>query len=166
MTIAERATSNGGDEVVSERLKELLDDVLAGRAPNTGRFCGYCYQPLAHDRTACPHCGRSTSAWAPAEAVPAELIEAHRKRRGREGTVVRAIAWTGLTLGVVLALLPFVFWDVSLWTAGAFFGLLVFFYLLSANLANSVGDALGYRWGRATFERRWNAHVAERDRSA
>ena len=42
-------------------------------------------------------------------------------------------------------------------------GLLVFFYLFSANLANSVGDALGYRWGQSIVRKRWAQLVTERD---
>ena len=45
----------------------------------------------------------------------------------------------------------------------AFFGLLVLFYLLSANLANSVGDSLGYAWGQSLVRREWARFAAERD---
>ena len=136
---------------------------MAGRAPNAGRFCGYCYHPLAAERKSCPHCGRETSVRPAAVNIPPDVIEAHRMRRGREGVVVRTIAWGGLTLGVTLALLPIAFGGVKLWTVLAFFGLLAFFYLASANLANSLGDALGYRWGQSVFRRRWERFVAERD---
>jgi hypothetical protein len=87
----------------------------------------------------------------------------HRRRRGREGMVVRTLAWGGLTLGVIVALLPFVFADVTWWSVLAFFGLLFGFYVLSANLANSVGDAIGYRWGQAIVKREWAKFTAERD---
>lgn len=73
----------------------------------------------------------------------------HRKRRSREGLVVRGIAWGGLTLGVVLSLLPLVFAGATWWSILSFFVILAFFYVLSANVANSLGDALGYRWGQA-----------------
>lgn len=150
-------------EVFSERLLVLLDDVLAGRAPNAGRFCGYCYHPLAPDRNACPHCGRSTADWHAEAAVPRAVFQMHRRRRGREGLVVRTIAWGGLTIGVIVALLPFVFADVTWWSVLAFFGLLFGFYVLSANLANSLGDALGYRWGQAIVRREWARFIADRD---
>jgi hypothetical protein len=87
----------------------------------------------------------------------------HRRRRGREGLVVRTLAWGGLTVGVIVALLPFVFADVSWWSVLAFFGLLAFFYLLSANLANSLGDSLGYRWGQSLVRREWGRFIRERD---
>ena len=150
-------------EIFSERLLILLDDVLAGRAPNAGRFCGYCYHPLAPERTTCPHCGRTTAEWPAEAAVPRAVFAMHRRRRGREGLVVRTIAWGGLTIGVIVALLPFVFADVTWWSVTAFFGLLFGFYVLSANLANSIGDALGYRWGQAVVQREWARFTAERD---
>jgi hypothetical protein len=151
-----------GDEIISQRLIELLDDMLDGRAPNAGRFCGNCYHPLAKERTACPHCGTVVAEVPTTEAVPLEIIDAHRKRRGREGTTVRTIAWTGLTLGVVAALVPLAFGGVQWWTIILFFGLMFVFYLGSANLANTVGDSLGYRWGQSLFRKRWEQHIAAR----
>jgi hypothetical protein len=150
-------------EVFSERLTVLLDDILAGREPNAGRFCGNCYHPLALERTECPHCGQTTDQRAAAEAVPKEVLEMHRLRRGREGLMVRSIAWGGLTVGVCLALVPIAFGGLVWWSAVLFFGLLAFFYLFSANMANSVGDALGYAWGQRIIRRRWERFVRERD---
>jgi hypothetical protein len=161
--VASSPSEAAGREVHSERLLALLDDILAGQAPNAGRFCGYCYHPLPPEREACPHCGRSTSEQPAAAAIPRPVIDMHRRRRGREGLVVRTIAWGGLTVGVIVALLPFVFGDVSWWTVAAFFGLLVFFYLLSANLANSLGDSLGYHWGQSLVRREWARFIRERD---
>jgi hypothetical protein len=151
------------DEVISARLVAWLDEVLAGRAPNTGRFCGNCYHPLSPERDRCPHCDTAVAAAPAVAAVPLEIIDAHRRRRGREGTVVRTIAWTGLTIGVAAALVPLAFAGVTWWSVTAFFGLMIFFYIFSANLANSLGDAWGYRWGLALFRRQWEAHIADRD---
>jgi len=141
--------------IISERLAELLDDMLAGSAPNAGRFCGNCYHPLSPERDVCPHCGTRVEECATVAAVPAEVIEAFRLRRGREGLVVRTFAWAGLTIGVIAALLPLAIAGVRWWTFVSFFALMFLFYLLAANLANSVGDSLGYRWGTAVFRRRW-----------
>jgi hypothetical protein len=151
-------------EILSERLLLLLDDVLAGQAPNAGRFCGYCYHPLSPERQVCTHCGLSTAERPAVAAVPRPVIEMHKRRRGREGLVVRTFAWGGLTVGVILALLPLAFANVSWLSVLAFFGLLAFFYLLSANLANSLGDYLGYRWGQSLVRREWARFIAERDR--
>ena len=149
--------------MLSERLEALLEDIAAGRAPNAGRFCGYCYNPLAADRQSCPNCGRATAEWPPVDHIPQEVAAMYRKGRSREGTVVRSIAWGGLTLGVTLALIPLAFGGVQWWTVSLFFGVMVFFYILSANLANSVGDALGYAWGQSILRTRWALFVEERD---
>ena len=151
------------EEVLSGRVVQLIDDILAGQAPNAGRFCGYCYHPAAAGREICPRCGRAASEWPPVDALPREMLEMQRVRRRREGMVVRSVAWGGLTIGVVVALLPLAFAGVTWWSATAFFVLLFVFYLLSANLANSVGDALGWRWGQSIIRRRWENLVAERD---
>ncbi len=156
------APAAAADEIVSARLIAWLDEVLAGRAPNTGRFCGDCYHPRRDEGEDCRHCGASAAAAGTVESVPLELIEGHRRRRGREGAVVRTIAWTGLTIGVALALVPLAFAGVTWWSVTAFFGLMIFFYIFSANLANSVGDAWGYRWGLAIFRRYWEQHLATR----
>lgn len=155
-------TASGRSEIFSERLLLLLDDVLSGQAPNAGRFCGYCYHPLPPERDACPHCGRSTAEWAPVAAIPAPVLDMHRRRRGHEGLVVRAVAWGGLTVGVGVSLLPIAFGGVGWLNIAAFFGLLFGFYVLSANLANSLGDALGYRWGQSLIRREWARFLAGR----
>lgn len=162
---AENAGPESGKDVLSPRVQALLDDVLAGRAPNAGRFCGHCYHLLSQEPDECSWCGRSTAERRPVDAVPHAVLEAHRLRRGREGLVVRTIAWTGLTVGVAVALVPLAFAGVTWWSIVSFFGLLFAFYILSANLANSVGDALGYRWGRALFRRKWEEFIRKRDGS-
>ncbi len=40
---------------------------------------------------------------------------------------------------------------------------MAFFYIGSANLANTVGDAVGYRWGQSTLRWRWQAFVRTRE---
>jgi hypothetical protein len=102
----------------------------------------------------------------PVANIPREVIEMHRLRRGREGLAVRSIAWGGLTIGVCLSLVPIAFGGLVWWSAVLFFGLLGFFYLFSANLANSVGDALGYHWGQSIIRRRWTRFVESRDAGA
>lgn len=163
LTRSEAKLPDGDKEILSQRLRDLIEDILEARVPNAGEFCGNCYHPATQATEACPHCGVATRQVAHVFSIPTEVIEAHRRRRGREGLVVRSIAWGGLTIGVIVALLPFVFGDVTVLTAALFFGLLLLFYIGSANLANSVGDSLGYRWGRSLFERQWRDFVASRD---
>jgi hypothetical protein len=154
-------------DVLSDRLIALMDDVLEGNAPNAGRFCGYCYHPVTAARQAgegpCPHCGRTAAERPEVTRVPPEVMAMYRARRAREGWTVRGIAWVGLTLGVVLGLLPLAFAGVTWWSLVAFFGTMAFFYIGSANLANSAGDALGYAWGQSVMRRRWAAFLRTRD---
>lgn len=155
--------------IFSERLLALMDDVLEGKSPNAGRFCGYCYHPIATSASRvesgepCPHCGRLAADWPPVAKVPPEVIAMYRRQLSREGLVVRSIAWGGLTLGVTLGLMPLAFFGVTWWSVLAFFGTMAFFYVASANLANSLGDALGYRWGQSQLRRRWEAFVRARE---
>lgn len=160
---AESSVEQPEEEVLSRRLALLLDDILAGRAPNAGRFCGYCYHPLAAEHRECPHCRRAVAECLPVAALPRELLEMQRLRRRREGLVVRSVAWGGLTVGVVVALAPLAFAGVTWWSVALFFGLLAFFYLVSANLANSLGDALGWRWGQSLIRCRWQRLLADRE---
>ena len=122
--------------------------------------------PLAKEAPQCSHCGASVQDMAPVRRVPGEVFAILRAQRARESWVVRGMAYGGLLAGIVLGLLPIAFADVSLWTAVALFAIIIFFYLLSANLANSVGDSLGYRWGQREAKRRWQRFVAERQRGA
>jgi hypothetical protein len=143
-----------------------MDDIMAGRAPNAGRLCGYCYHPLGKDRNLCPHCERSVTERPPAERVADPVIAMYRAGLSREALAVRGIAWGGLTIGVVVALLPVAFVGAAWWTIAALFGIMAFFYIASANLANSLGDAIGFRWGQSLLSRRWRRFVDERDGDA
>lgn len=152
-----------GQAIFSERLAALMDDILEGRAPNAGRFCGHCYHPLAQGRPSCPYCHRPVDALKPARHIPEEVLGIYRAQRLREGWTVHAIAWGGLALGVVLGLLPLALKGATWWTVLSFLGILGFFYILSANVANTLGDALGYRWGQRVARRRWERFVARRE---
>jgi hypothetical protein len=37
-------------------------------------------------------------------------------------------------------------------------------YVAAANIANSLGDALGYRWGQRALEKRWQVFMREREK--
>src|SRR5581483_2816983 len=155
------AQPSGSDKpVFSPVLTALMDDVLAGRSPNVGRFCGNCYAPLGRSSRRCEYCGIETAEAALQRRLPREVFAIYRAQRAREGWVVRGIAYGGLLTGIILGLLPIAFFDVHPSTAIALFAIIIFFYLLSANLANSVGDALGYAWGQSLARRRLQAFAA------
>lgn len=150
------------EPVLSPRLQELLAEVVRGRAPNAGRFCGYCYHPLPDGTTACPHCQHATADYPPVNSVPREVLLLFLAQRRREATVVRSIAYGGLLGGLALALYLFVVVP-EWWNAAVFMLTLGVTYVGAANLANSIGDWLGYNWGQSVARRRWLAFVAQRD---
>jgi len=85
-----------------------------------------------------------------------------RAQRLREAIPVRSLAWGGLAAGLSLALFLMVvlpFW----WNVGASVVTFGITYVAAANIANWLGDALGYRWGQRLLEKRWRAFVAARD---
>ena len=150
--------------IFSARLQALLEDILRGQAPNAGRFCGNCYNPLADDAEQCGHCGLSTAKPLPVRQIPPEVFAMLRAQRLREAIPVRSLAWGGLAAGLSLALFLMVvlpFW----WNVGASVVAFGMSYVAAANIANSVGDAIGYRWGQRVLEKRWQAYQGTRDRT-
>jgi hypothetical protein len=150
--------------VFSARLQALLADILQGQAPNAGRFCGNCYNPLTGDADQCNHCGLSTAQRPPVRQIPPEVFAMFRAQRLREAIPVRSLAWGGLAAGLSLALFLMVvlpFW----WNVGVSIVAFGISYVAAANIANSLGDALGYRWGGRALEKRWEAFVRARDKS-
>jgi hypothetical protein len=176
----EAASPTEGPSIFSARLQALLEDILRGQAPNAGRFCGNCYNPLAPsagpstalrtgsgqapDADRCGHCGLSTAQRPPTRRIPPEVFAMFRAQRLREAIPVRSLAWGGLGAGLALALFLMVvlpFW----WNVGASVVTFGVCYVAVANIANSLGDALGYRWGQRVLEKRWQAFVRARDKS-
>ena len=87
-----------------------------------------------------------------------------RAQRLREAIPVRSMAWGGLAAGLSLALFLMVvlpFW----WNVGASVVAFGISYVAAANIANSLGDAIGYRWGQRVLEKRWQAFARERDKA-
>ncbi len=171
----EAASASERAPIFSARLQALLVDILRAQAPNAGRFCGYCYNPLARDADQCGHCGLSTaqrpdadarsgrpSGRPPVRQIPPEVFAMFRAQRLREAIPVRSLAWGGLAAGLSLALFLMVvlpFW----WNVGASVVTFGASYVAAANIANWLGDALGYRWGQRVLEKRWQEFVRERD---
>ena len=86
-----------------------------------------------------------------------------RAQRLREAIPVRSMAWGGLAAGLSLALFLMVvlpFW----WNVGASVVAFGISYVAAANIANSLGDAIGYRWGQRVLEKRWQAFVTKREK--
>lgn len=150
-----------GSPILPAGLEALVAEIRARRAPNAGRFCGHCYNPLSPEDRTCPHCETAVSTRAPVQQIPREVIHMVRAKRLREALAVRSIAYGGFgaILALALVLLVFLpFW----WGIAAFFLTIAVGYIAAANVANSLGDAIGYRWGQRTLERRWREFVQQR----
>ena len=153
--------------IFSDRLKQVLETLIKGEAPNVGHFCGYCYTPMDKRRTECPHCAKAIEAYPPVASVPPEVQAMFRNVRRRESLVVNSFAQFGIMLGVGTFIVVFYF----LFLAGAAFWWYVFdtvlLFVLSRVLAGLlggyVGDELGYRFARRKLAGEWLAFAASRE---
>ena len=148
--------------VFSPRLDEVLAEMINGRAPNRGRFCGHCYTPVAEQRRECPHCSAATSRWPPVEQVPSEVIAMFRALRRRESIVVNSLAFLGLFLGVALFMGLFLISDALWWRIVDIVILVVASRLFAAILGGALGDEVGYRFARRRLAREWRAFAEKR----
>jgi hypothetical protein len=152
-----------GDSIFSARLQALLEDILQGLAPNAGRFCDNCYNPLPDDAEQCGHCGLSTVQRPPVRQIPRDVFAMLRAQRLREAIPVRSLAWSGLAAGLSLALFLMVVLPLW-WNVAVSVVTLCASHVAAANIANWLGDAIGYRWGQRVLEKRWQAFAREREK--
>lgn len=138
----------------SPRLDEVLDQIVAGKAPNAGRFCGYCYTPLGIDRTACPYCGRLVNGFPPVPYIPDEVVLMYQEMRRRERLVVHSFTYLALALTVGLSLLAL--WLLpGYWKALTLLVIVLSYFGLTTLLGGIIGDQLGYWYGQRGLARRW-----------
>lgn len=154
--------------VFSPRLDELMAAMIAGQAPNVGRFCGYCYTPLAKQATSCQHCGRSTTDYEPVSKLPMEFGALYRRMRKRESLIVNSFAFAGLGLGVllfiVLVAVAVYGFDQSLWMlAFATLVLLVGGRVFAGLLGGWLGDSIGYRYAHRKLVDEWHEYEQARE---
>ena len=149
---------------LSPRLESFLEELVQGRAPNAGRFCGGCYTPLPTERRQCAHCGCTIAEAPPLERLPLGVVETFKAQRRSEGMAVRLTFYGTLLLGIFVSALLMTFLPFW-WNVGAFLGGLGVSYIASANIANTLGDALGYRWGQRAAQRKWQQLMEDEARS-
>ena len=152
--------------VFSERLESFLDDLKEGETPNAGRFCGFCFNPIPPDQTACDHCGRSLTATTPVTSVPDPIIEMHRRKQKRESLVVNSFAYLGLAIGLALFLLVvainFYYVDQLWLLIASVLVLLVGGRMLAGLIGGYIGDELGYRYANRKLADEWDAFLAQK----
>jgi hypothetical protein len=154
--------------IFSERLDEIMDAMIAGKIPNVGRFCGYCYTPVAKNAEACGHCGTSTSEYSTVEKIPSDFFDLYRRMRKRESLIVNSFAFAGLGLGlllfIVLVGVAVYRYDQSLWLlAGATAVFIVGGRIFAGLLGGWIGDNIGYDFAHRKLVEEWHAYEQQRD---
>ncbi len=141
------------DVPFSSELDELIAEIRAGRAPNIGRFCGYCSAPLGQEES-CGVCGETTSTIPASDKIDRDLAQIYHAKRKREGLYVHLAAWSGILLATALSILmilllpgwtkvfAIVFLVLGGYFAGVFFG-------------NVLIQGFAYRAGLNMFAKRW-----------
>ena len=154
--------------VFSARLDSFLEQLQEGQTPNSGRFCGFCYNPLPPGFERCDHCGQGVQEREPVNSLPAAVIEMHRRRLKRESLIVNSFAYIGLALGMALFLgmvaVNVLLLDRALW----FFILSVLVFLIGSRLlagllGGIIGDEVGYQYASKRLAEDWAAYVSERE---
>jgi hypothetical protein len=154
--------------VFSERLDEVMAAMLEGKAPNVGRFCGYCYTPLGKKWEECAHCGHSTSAVAPVAKIPLEFFDLYKRMRKRESLIVNSFAYAGLAIALLLFIglvaLAVYRYEASFWLLAFATGVLIVGGRVFAGLLGGwIGDQVGYDYAQRKLAVEWEAYERERE---
>ena len=170
MTEAMPSPAGGRHEVrrvFSPRLEAFLEQVQAGEAPNHGRFCSFCYNPLPSGLQRCDHCGQDSNDRPSVTSLPNEVVDMHRRKHKRESLVVNSFAYLGLGLGLAIFLgmvaINVLYLEKALW----FFLLATVVFLVGSRalaglVGGYIGDEVGYRYGNKRLAEDWAAFVSQR----
>lgn len=153
--------------VFSPRLDEIIAAMVKGDIPNVGRFCGYCYTPVAKRAESCAHCARPVAESGTVDRLPAGLLDLYRRMRKRESLIVNSFAFAGLALGlllfIVLVGVAVYRFDQSLWMlAGATAVFIVGGRVFAGILGGWIGDNLGYDYAHRKLVEEWRLYERER----
>jgi hypothetical protein len=154
--------------VFSPRLDEIMGLMVKGEIPNVGRFCGYCYTPLAKGEDRCAHCWNSRADYAPVAKIPPEFFAIYRAMRKRESLVVNSFAYAGLALALVLfiALVAVAVYRYDAawgWLAFATAVFIVGGRVFAGLLGGWIGDNVGYDYARRKLAVDWVAYERARE---
>jgi hypothetical protein len=157
-----------GLPIFSPRLDEIMGLMIAGKIPNVGRFCGYCYSPLGKDEQRCGHCGRTRGDYTPLARIPTEFFVLYRNMRKRESLVVNSFAYLGLAIGLLLfiALVAVaVYWYDASWimlavATGVF---IVGGRIFAGLLGGWIGDNIGYDYAQRKLAVEWAEYERVRE---
>jgi len=155
------AAIDSSETAYLDDLQEQMEELGLQRAPNLGRFCGYCYGRLPDGEDSCRHCRRPVRAVAPVSKVPIYVLRLYLAKRRREGIMVNSFAFLGLFLAVVLSGVIY-FFLIGNWRVLALFVLLLAGWYLANLLGYNVGGTLGYNWGRSVRDNYWLRYLEDR----
>jgi hypothetical protein len=155
--------------IFSERLDEIMGMMLKGEIPNVGRFCGYCYTPLARGEERCAHCDRTRADYAPVAKIPPEFFALYKAMRKRESLIVNSFAYAGLaialTLFVALVAVAVYRYDAAWgWLAFATAVFIVGGRVFAGLLGGWIGDNIGYDYARRKLALEWAEFDRDRER--
>jgi hypothetical protein len=155
------------DSIFSSRLEAFLDELYAGKTPNAGRFCDFCYNPLPPGHERCDHCDRDQTGAPALTSLPPDVLDMYRRKQKRESVVVNSFAYAGLLLALALFLgliaINVVYMEREFWFfLVAIVILFVAGRLLPGIIGGVIGDEIGYRYARKKLLEDWTAHVQQR----
>lgn len=149
------------DSVILAALQERMERIARGGAPNSGRFCGYCFARLNTGESRCKVCARSVRDVPPAENVPADVLRAYLAHWNKMRLWVNLWAFAGIFLAIVLAGLCVGFLPGALKLLGVPVLLGGAWYFANL-LGGGLGGHIGMRKGTAARARRWQRFQDER----
>ena len=147
-----------------DRLQEKMEERLARKVPERGRFCGFCYARLRETEAVCAFCERPVVESSTVSEIPQEVLKAYKARQRTEAVWVYMSAFVGLIfasgLFIVLVLYgPGVLGHPAL----AFIVLIGGGYVLAQVTGPLLGGQVGYRRGTRKRDQIWAAFLRERD---
>lgn len=146
----------------SPALDELIAAIRAGKAPNLGRFCGYCCAPLGDRRERCETCGTEVGESAPRDKISRALAAVYTGKRKQEARIIHGAAWLGILIGTAISVGLIV--ALPGWTkVFAVIFLIAGSYYLASYLGNVLAQNYAYRAGLRLFARRWQEYLRGRE---
>lgn len=155
----------GADFALLDRLQEKMEERLARKVPEGGRFCGYCYGRLRESEEHCPFCGRAIAVVGTAAAVPQEVLRAYRAKQRTESTWVYGMGFVGLAVAATAFIVLVIWGPGPLGHPGVAFTVLIGGgYILARLSGEVVGGTIGIARGVRRRNAMWSAFVATRER--
>jgi hypothetical protein len=142
------------DVPFSEALDKLIAEIRDGKAPNLGRFCGYCATPLTPAAERCPTCATETETLAPRDKIPRPLAAVYTRKRKVEARIIHSAAWLGITIGAAISIGLILV--LPSWTkVFAVIFLIVGSFYIASYMGNVLAQNYAYRRGLRSFAARW-----------